>query len=57
MEASRSLGLSLPDEGDVRVNFDDSIIIDTAAEKQQDMTEVADGLMKPDEYRNKWYGQ
>ena len=56
MAASRSLGASLPDEGDVRVSFDDSIITDTAAEKQQDMAEVAAGLMKPEEYRSKWYG-
>lgn len=57
MAASRSLGVSLPDEGDVRVNFDDSIITDTAAEKQQDMAEVATGLMLPAEYRAKWYGK
>lgn len=43
-------------EGDVRVSFDDSIITDTAAEKQQDMAEVAAGLMEPAEYRAKWYG-
>lgn len=49
-------GVSPPDEGDVRVNFDDSIITDTAAEKQQDMAEIAAGLMLPDEYRAKWYG-
>ena len=57
MAVSRSLGVSLPDEGDVRVNFDDSIVTDTAAEKQQDMAEVAVGLMMPDEYRSKWYGE
>lgn len=56
MAASRSLGASLPDEGDVRVNFDDSIITDTSAEKQQDMAEVAAGLMLSDEYQEKWYG-
>lgn len=49
--------MNLPDEGDVRVNFDDSIITDTAAEKQQDMAEVAAGLMLPNEYRAKWYGE
>lgn len=54
--ASRSLGVSLPDEDDVWVNFDDSIITDTLAEKQQDMTEVSAGLMGPAEYRAKWYG-
>lgn len=43
MEVEQSLGLSLPDEGNVRMNFDDSIITDTAAEKQQDMAEAAQG--------------
>lgn len=57
MAASRSLGLCLPDEGNVRVNFDDSIITDTAAEKQQDMAEVAAVLMESSEYRAKWYGE
>ncbi|MDN0056481.1 phage portal protein [Collinsella ihumii] len=57
MAASRSLGVSLPDEGDVRVSFDDSIITDTAAEKRQDTAEVAAGLMLPNEYRRKWFGE
>lgn len=57
MAVSRSLGASLPDEGEVRVNFDDSIITDTTAEKQQAMAEVAARLMLPEEYRTKWYGE
>ena len=57
MAASRSLGAELPEEGDVRVTFDDSIITETSAEKQQDMAEVAAGLMEAWEYRVKWYGE
>ena len=57
MAASRSLGVELPDEGEVRVTFDDSIITDTSAEKRQDMDEVSAGLMRPWEYRAKWYGE
>lgn len=57
MAASRSLGVELPDEGEVRVTFDDSIITDTSAEKRQDMDEVAAGLMRAWEYRRKWYGE
>ena len=57
MSVERTLGIALPYEGDVRVNFDDSIITDTSAEKQQDMAEVAAGLMLPDKYREKWYGE
>ena len=40
MAVERSLGASLPDEGVIWVTFDDSIITDMAAEKQQDMAEV-----------------
>ena len=47
LAVERGLGLELPDEGQVRVGFDDSIISDTAAEKRQDMGEVAAGLMQP----------
>ena len=57
MAASRSLGVGLPDEGEVRVTFDDSIITDTAAEKEQDMAEVSGGLMAAWEFRCKWYGE
>lgn len=57
MEASRSLGAELSNEGDVRVTFDDSIITDTSAEKRQDMDEVTAGLMETWEYRAKWYGE
>ncbi len=57
MAASRALGAELPKEGEVRVTFDDSIITDTSAEKQQDMAEVAAGLIEAWEYRAKWYGE
>ena len=57
LAASRRLGAELPDEGEVRVTFDDSIITDTTAEKRQDMDEVAAGLMQGWEYRRKWYGE
>lgn len=57
MACSRHMGVSLPDEGGMSVIFDDSIVQDTASEKQQDMAEVAAGLMLPDEYRSKWYGK
>lgn len=40
MCVSRRYGESIPDEGVMRVMFDDSIIQDTAAEKEQDMREV-----------------
>ena len=51
------MGRDLPDEGGVRVVFDDSIVQDTTSEKRQDMDEVAAGLMDRAEYRAKWYGE
>ena len=57
LAVERRLGAELPDEGSVRVTFDDSIITDTGAEKRQDMDEVAAGLMEPWEYRRKWHGE
>lgn len=56
MHASRSFGESIPDEGEVHVQFDDSIIQDTAAEKEQDMREVG-VAMGAWEYRMRWYGE
>ena len=57
LAVERTLGVGLPDEGEIRVGFDDSIITDTTAEKRQDMDEVAAGLMQGWEYRAKWYGE
>ncbi len=51
LAVERRIGVGLPDEGGIRVTFDDSIITDTTAEKRQDMDEVAAGLMEPWEYR------
>lgn len=56
MFASRGFGEKIPDEGEVRVQFDDSIIQDTAAEKEQDMREVG-VTMGAWEYRMRWYGE
>ncbi len=56
MACERRMGKSLPEEGDVSVIYDDSIVQDTASEKQQDMAEVAAGLMTREEYRAHWYG-
>ncbi|MBP3883983.1 MAG: hypothetical protein J6D54_03470 [Olsenella sp.] len=53
---SRSFGENIPDEGVLKVAFDDSIIQDTAAEKAQDMSEVGVTL-NPFEYRMRWYSE
>lgn len=57
MACARGLGEEVPDEGPVRVVFDDSIIQDTEAEKERDMKEIAAGLQMPWEYRVRWYGE
>lgn len=56
MHVSRNFGESIPDEGITSVQFDDSIIQDTAAEKAQDMAEVGITL-NPWEYRMRWLGE
>lgn len=53
--ASEFGGESLPDPGDVRITWDDSIITDTAAEKAQDLAEV-NVTMPAWYYAAKWYG-
>ena len=50
-------GSSLPAEGVITINFDDSIITDTTAEKAQDLAEYSAGLMNGWEYRAKWYAE
>ena len=56
MAVSRGFGETIPDEGCMRVQYDDSIVQDTAAEKEQDMREVG-VTMAAWEYRQKWYGE
>lgn len=56
MHVARGFGEELPEEGDIRVMFDDSIIADTAASKASDMAEVG-VTMHAWEYRMKWYGE
>ena len=56
MFESRGFGEDIPDEGEAHVQFDDSIIQDTAAEKEQDMREVG-VTMSAWEYRMRWYGE
>lgn len=56
LHTGRTFGDVLPDEGKITCLFDDSIITDTAAEKEQDMREVG-VTMAVWEYRHKWYGE
>ena len=44
-------------ETDITIDFDDSIIEDKQTERQEDRQDVAMGVMSPEEYRAKWYGE
>ena len=58
VRAGIGAGISgLDAESEVTVSFDDSIIEDKAAERQQDRQDVAMGAMPLAEYRAKWYGE
>ena len=56
MCVARTFGESIPEEGVMHVQYDDSIVQDTAAEKAQDMAEVGVTL-NAWEYRVKWLGE
>lgn len=56
LACARHMDVDLPEEGDVSVIYDDSIVQNTASEKRQAMDEVAASLMTREEYRRKWYG-
>jgi hypothetical protein len=41
----------------VAVSFKDSILADEEAERKQDIQDIGLGIMRPEEYRAKWYGE
>ena len=49
--------LSGAGDQDVSIEFDDSIITDKESQRQQDRQDLAAGIMAPEEYRAKWYGE
>ena len=53
---ARGFGVELPDEGSIRVDYDDSIITDKYQEKRQDLSEVG-VTMTVAEFRQKWYSE
>lgn len=50
-------GISVPDDIEVEVIFDKSVIIDEDSEREKDRQDVRDHLMAAWEYRVKWYGE
>ena len=51
------LGAGLNEGAEVIVDFDDSIIEDTATERKEDRLDVSMGVMRLEEYRAKYYGE
>ena len=45
------------DDYEVSFDWDDSVIVDAEEERQQDRQDLAAGIMRPEEYRAKWYGE
>ena len=44
-------------DSEIAISFDDSIIEDKQAERQQDRQDVSMGVMRLEEYRAKHYGE
>lgn len=51
------LGQPVNESCDIEIKFEDSYIIDKEQERERDRQDVRDGLLKPWEYRVKWYGE
>ena len=51
------LGQPVDENCDIEIKFEDSYIIDKEQERERDRQDVRDGLLKPWEYRVKWYGE
>jgi len=50
---------NLAPSGSFQMSFDwdDSIVVDAEIEREQDRKDLAAGIMRPEEYRAKWYGE
>lgn len=58
IRAGISIGIQgLQEDAEIAIGFDDSIIQDKDAERQQDRQDVAMGALGVDEYRAKWRGE
>jgi A118 family predicted phage portal protein len=50
-------GLPTKGKNEVTFEWDDSILIDAEKERAQDRQDMSAGIMRPEEYRSKWYGE
>ncbi len=51
------IGADISDDPEIEICFDRSVVIDEAAERLQDLSEVQAGVKAPWEFRAKWYGE
>lgn len=51
------LGENINPDAQIDIKFDESALIDEAAERAKDKEDVIDNIMLPWEYRMKWYGE
>ena len=49
--------LALPGSVNLAISWDDSLVTDKKAEREQDLQDLAAGIMQAYEYRMKWYGE
>lgn len=50
-------GLAPPGNVNLAISWDDSLVMDKKTEREQDLQDLAAGIMQPWEYRVKWYGE
>lgn len=50
-------GESVNENAEITIKFDDSIIVDEATERAQDMVDMNAGVLSKAEYRAKWYNE
>ncbi len=49
--------LALPGSVNLAISWDDSLVTDKKAEREQDLQDLAAGIMQAYEYRMKWHGE
>ena len=49
--------LASPGSVNLAMSWDDSLVTDKKAEREQDLQDLAAGIMQAYEYRMKWYGE
>lgn len=51
------MGFPIDEDAAISIRYDDSYFTDTDSERSRDLREVEAGLMSPDAFRMRWYGE